>query len=59
MGSRQAEVVSLARAAAECYWILEWKASVLQHLNIYRRFLLHSLMLDAHIKAITQNTSDF
>lgn len=59
MGSRQDEVVSLDRAAAICYQILKWKVSVLQHLNIYRRFLLHSLMLDAYIKAITKNTSDF
>lgn len=59
MGSRQAEVVSLDRAAAICYWILKWKVSVLQHLNIYRRFLMHSWLLDAHIKAITKNISDF
>lgn len=39
------------------YLILKLKVPVLQHLNVYKRFLLQSLMLDTHIKAITKNAS--
>lgn len=40
-----------------CYPILMWKVPVLQHLDVYKRFVLQSLVQDTCIKAITKNAS--
>lgn len=55
MGPRQAEIVLTGQRSSNlCCLILKGRVPVLQHLNVY---MLHSLMLDTHIKAITKNAS--
>lgn len=55
MGPRQAEVVLTGQSSSSlCCLLLQGRVPVLQHLNVQ---VLHSLMLDTHIQAITKNAS--
>lgn len=57
-GTWQTDVVLTGQSSRNlCYPIFMWKVPVLQHLNVYKRFVLQSLVLDTCIKAITKNAS--
>lgn len=59
MGPGQAAVVLTGTSGNSlcCCLILKLKVPVLQGSNAYKRLVLHPLMLDTYIKAITKNAS--